>query len=472
MSTSEHFASYLLEPHTDLTRCLVDNPQVITEGTGVYVFDQDGKRYLEGVAGLWCATLGFSEERLMQAADRQFHKLPFYGSFNHRTHNVALELAERLILLAPVPMARVFFANSGSEANETAIKLAWYYNSILGRPEKRKILAHDKGYHGVTIGAASVTGLPHLHQGFGLPLPMIRHVPSPSFYHLSLDDESEEAFGRRMATNLERIILDEGPETIAAFIAEPILGAGGLIIPPRSYYACVQPILRKYDILFLVDEIITGFGRTGNMFGSQTFDLQPDMMSLAKGLSASYLPISALLINERVNEALIAGSAKFGTFGHGFTYSAHPVSAAVALEVLNIYEERDIVGQVRRQSEVLADAVPAFRNHPLVGEVRTLGLLAAVELVADRQSRTPFTKSRKVGSYLIDRAQHHGVILRAMGDTVVFAPPLIINKQEIAEMFVGFGRALSDTYRMIVEEGLEPFTEAAKWSENAITGVK
>jgi len=455
MSTSERFANYLLEPHTDLTQGLVDDPQVITEGKGVYVFDRDGKRYLEGVAGLWCATLGFSEERLMQAAACQFHKLPFYGSFNHRTHNVALELAEQLIALAPVPMARVFFANSGSEANETAIKLAWYYNNVLGRPEKRKILAHDKGYHGVTIGSASATGLPHLHQGFGLPLPMIRHVPSPSFFHLGYEDESEEMFGRRMAANLERIILDEGPETIAAFIAEPILGAGGLIIPPYSYYECVQPILRKYDILFVVDEVITGFGRTGNMFGSQTFNLQPDMMSLAKGLSASYLPISALLINERISEALVAGSALFGTFGHGFTYSAHPVSAAVSLEVLKLYEERDIVGQVRRQSEVLANAVHAFSSHPLVGDVRVLGLLAGVELVAHRETKEPFAKSRKVGAYLLKRAQHHGVILRAMGDTIVFAPPLIINEQEIGEMLTGFGRALSDTCRMMAEEELE-----------------
>ncbi len=471
MSTGEHFANYLLEPHTDLTRGLIDNPQVITEGRGVYVFDRDGTRYLEGVAGLWRATLGFSEERLMQAAVRQFQKLPFYGSFNHRTHNVALELAERLIAVAPLPMAKVFFANSGSEANETAIKLAWYYHTVLGQPEKRKLLAHDKGYHGVTIGAASATGLPHLHQGFGLPLPVVRHVPSPSLYHLGDSGESEEEFGRRLASNVERIILDEGPETIAAFIAEPILGAGGLIIPPYSYYANVQPILRKYDILFLVDEVITGFGRTGNMFGSQTFDLQPDMISLAKGLSASYLPISALLINERINDALLMGSTKYGTFGHGFTYSAHPVSAAVALEVLNIYEERDIVGQVRHQSDVLADAVSAYKDHPLVGDVRTLGLLAGIELVAEREPRTPFAKSRKMGMRLIERAQEHGVILRAMGDTIVFAPPLIISKQEISEMLDGFGHALNDIDRMIAKEKMHVFAEASAFSEVAVSST-
>jgi len=227
----------------------------------------------------------------------------------------------------------------------------------------------------------------------------------------------------------------------------------------------------KYDILFLVDEVITGFGRTGNMFGSQTFDLQPDMISLAKGLSASYLPISALLINERINDALLMGSTKYGTFGHGFTYSAHPVSAAVALEVLNIYEERDIVGQVRHQSDVLADAVSAYKDHPLVGDVRTLGLLAGIELVAEREPRTPFAKSRKMGMRLIERAQEHGVILRAMGDTIVFAPPLIISKQEISEMLDGFGHALNDIDRMIAKEKMHVFAEASAFSEVAVSST-
>lgn len=454
MSTGVSFPNYLLEPQTDLTRSLVDDPQVIVAGEGVYVFDQYGKRYLEGVAGLWCASLGFSEERLVQAAIRQLRTLPYYGSFNHRTHNVALELAERLVAMAPVPMRKAFFANSGSEANETALKLAWYYNNILGRPQKKKILAHDKGYHGVTTGAASATGLRHVHNGFDLPLSLIRHVPSPSFYRLAHEEESEDAFGRRMAAQLERIILQEGPETIAAFIAEPILGAGGLIIPPMSYYEAVQPVLRKYDILFIVDEVITGFGRTGNMFGSQTFALQPDMMSLAKGLSASYQPISALLVNERVSDALQSGSARFGTFGHGFTYSGHPVAAAVALEALRIYEERDIVGQVRKISPKLAEGVAAFSDHPLVGNVRSLGLLAGVELVADRVSKTPFEKSRRIGPCLVERAQQHGVILRAMDDTIVFAPPLIIREHEIEEMLAGFGRALDDVYTLVRSEGL------------------
>jgi 4-aminobutyrate--pyruvate transaminase len=453
MSVTTRTTNALLCPHTDLTRGLVADPQVITAGEGVYVFDQDGRRYLEGVAGLWCATLGFSEERLVEAVIRQLHRLPFYGSFNHRTHEVVLELAQKLIAMAPVPMAKVFFANSGSEANETAIKLAWYYNNLLGRPAKKKILAHDKGYHGVTIGAASVSGLPHLHQGFDLPLPMVRHLPSPDYYHGGRDGESEEAFGRRLAGNLENVILTEGPETVAAFVAEPILGAGGLIIPPLSYYEAVQTVLRKYDVLFIVDEVITGFGRTGNMFGSQTFRLQPDMMSVAKGLSAAYLPISGLLVNQRVSEVLIEGSARYGSFAHGFTYSGHPVAAAVALEALRLYEERDIVGQVRRRAPALAGGVRAYGDHPLVGDVRTIGLLAGVELVADRASRTPFEKSRRVGPYLVQQAQHHGVILRAMGDIIIFAPPLIIDEAEIAEMLAGFGRALQDTQAMLLQTG-------------------
>lgn len=439
----------LLEPHTDLTRGLVDDPQIITEGQGVYIFDEHGKKYIEGVAGLWCTTLGFSEPRLVEAATRQLNRLPFYGSFNHRTHDVILELAEKLISLCPRPMAKVFFANSGSEANDSAIKLAWYYNNALGRPQKKKIIAHDKGYHGVTIGSGSLTGLPHIHNGFDLPLPMVRHVPSPYYYRDARAGESEEAFATRLVENFEQVVLREGAETIAAFITEPILGAGGLIIPPATYFEKLQAVLRRYDILLIVDEVITGFGRTGNMFGSDSLGLKPDMFTVAKALSSAYMPISALFINERISEALIAGSRQMGTFGHGFTYSGHPVCAAVALEAIKIYEERDIVAHVRRMSRTLKQCLTEFKHHPLVGDVRQFGLLGGVELMKDKERKVPFEKSEGVGMYLIGRAQHHGAIMRAMGDTIVFAPPLIIEEDEMLEMFASFALALEDTYRMV-----------------------
>lgn len=440
---------FLLEPHTDLTRSLVDDPQVITKGRGVYVFDEHGKKYIEGVAGLWCTTLGFSEERLIEAATRQLRTLPFYGSFNHRTHNVILELAEKLISISPIPMAKVFFANSGSEANDSAIKLAWYYNNVLGRPQKKKIIAHDKGYHGVTIGSGSLTGLAHIHNGFDLPLPMFLHVPSPHYYRDALEGESEEAFATRLVDNFEKVLVREGPDTVAAFVTEPVMGAGGLIIPPATYFEKLQDVLRRYDILLIVDEVITGFGRTGNMFGSESLGLKPDMFTVAKALSSAYMPISALFINERISKALITGSQQMGTFGHGFTYSGHPVCAAVALEVIKIYEERDIVGHVRRMSQTLKQCLWEFKHHPMVGDIRHFGLLGGIELMKDKRLKVPFEKTDGVGAYLIGRAQHHGVIIRAMGDTIVFAPPLVIEENEMLEMFASFSLALEDTYRMV-----------------------
>lgn len=447
MIREKRSVSFLLQPHSDLSRPRSEKTQIITAGQGVYVFDDEGNRYLEGVAGLWCTTLGFSEPRLARAAARQMEKLPFYGSFNNRTHNVVVELAERLIAISPVPMSKVFFACSGSEANDSAIKLAWYYNNILGRPRKKKILAHDRAYHGVTIGSGSLTGLPHVHQDFDLPLPGVVHVPSPYRYRNGKEGESEETFAARMAEGVERIILEQGPETIAAFISEPILGAGGLIVPPRAYFERLQPILRKHDILFIVDEVITGFGRTGNRFGAQTFGLVPDMFTVAKALSSAYLPISALFVNERINEALEAGSRKVGTFGHGFTYSGHPVCAAVALEALDIYEERDIVGHVRRVTPLLHELLRRFERHPLVGDIRLCGLLGGIELVQDLRTGQPFPRERRVGARMVEAAMRHGVVLRAMNDTVVFAPPLIIEPAEVEAMVAGFAAALDELAR-------------------------
>lgn len=420
-------SSFLLEPHTDLS--CADPPEIITRGDGVWIVDADGRRYLEGVAGLWCATLGFSEHRLVEAARRQLQQLPFYGSFNHRTHNVVVELAERLVNMAPVPMAKAFFANSGSEANDTAIKIAWFVQLALGRPRRQKIVAHDRGYHGATIATASVTGLSHMHRGFHLPAIPVIHVASPDYYQ-ARPGESEVEFSTRMVADIEKIILAEGPDTIAAFISEPVLGAGGLVIPPRGYFEGLEKVLRRHDILFIADEIITGFGRTGKMFGSETFNLKPDMITLAKGLSAAYLPISALLVNDDVASALIKGSRDLGAFSHGFTYSGHPVACAVALEALTIYDEIDIAARSRTAGAILRAHLSALGDHPLVRNVRSCGLLAGAEV------------SQAVR--IVEQAHKHGVILRAMGDTIVFAPPAIISAQEIELAVDRFSLALSD----------------------------
>src|SRR6478672_7172424 len=447
--------AYHLHPSTNLRSVQAEGPLVITRGEGVYVYDDEGKRYLEGMAGLWCASLGFSERRLAEAAHRQMLELPFYHSFAGKVPAVSTELAERLIGIAPAGLGRVLFANSGSEANDTAIKLAWYVNNALGRPRKKKIIARQRAYHGVTIASASLTGLAFAHTDFDLPIARILHTDAPYYYRGAQPGESEESFAERLATSLEALIVREDPDTVAAFFAEPVMGAGGVIVPPATYFERIQPILRKYDILFVADEVICGFGRTGNMFGTQTFNLQPDIITVAKALSAGYLPISANLVSNALYDILLAQSDKLGIFGHGYTYSSHPVPAAVALETLKIYAERDIVGAVRRLGPRLQAAIRAHADHPLVGDVRGLGLIGAVEIVRDKATKASFDAKAGVAAFLVRRAQHHGVILRNMpGDIVAFCPPLIVSEAEIDEMLDAFAKALDDTARMVREKGL------------------
>ena len=447
--------AFHLHPATNLRLVQTEGPLVVTRGEGVYVYDDEGRRYLEGMAGLWCASLGFSERRLADAAYRQMCQLPFYHSFAGKVPAISTELAERLIGLAPAGMAKVLFANSGSEANDTAVKLVWYVNNALGRPQKKKIISRQRAYHGVTIASASLTGLAFAHTDFDLPIARILHTDCPHYYRGALPGESEEAFAARLATNLEQLILREGPDTVAAFFAEPVMGAGGVIVPPATYFDRIQPILRKYDVLFVADEVICGFGRTGNMFGAQTFDLRPDIMTLAKALSAGYLPISANLVSGKLYDVLLSQSDKLGIFGHGYTYSSHPVPAAVALETLKIYEERDIVAQVRRVGPRMQAGIRGFADHPLVGEARGIGLIGAVEIVRDKATKQSFDAKAGVAAYLVRRAQHHGAILRNMpGDIVAFSPPLIISESEIDEMLGCFGKALDDTWAMVKDKGL------------------
>jgi len=447
--------SFHLHPATNLRTLQKEGPLVITRGEGVYVYDDEGRRYLEGMSGLWCASLGFSERRLAEAAYRQMCELPFYHSFSGKVPAIATELAERLIRMAPAGMGKVLFANSGSEANDTAIKLAWYVNNALGRPQKKKIISRQRAYHGVTVATASLTGLAFAQEDFDLPIARILHTDCPHYYRGAKAGESEEAFAARLADSLERLILREGPDTVAAFFAEPVMGAGGVIVPPATYFDRIQLLLKKYEILFVVDEVISGFGRTGNMFGAQTFDLKADIMTLAKALSAGYQPISASLMTNALYEILLAQSDKLGIFGHGYTYSAHPVPAAVALETLKIYEERDIVAQVRRVGPRMQAGIRGYADHPLIGEARGIGLIGAVELVRDKATKQGFDPKAGVAAHLVRRAQHHGAILRNMpGDVVAFSPPLIIGEAEIDEMMACFGRALDDTWAMVLKEGL------------------
>jgi len=420
-------------------------PQIISKGQGIYVYDEAGKKYIEGMAGLWCTSLGFSEERLIEAATKQMRQLPFYHTFNHRVAPIVAELAERLIDMAPVPMSKAYFTNSGSEANDSIIKLIWYYNNALGRRQKKKIISRHRAYHGVTIATASLTGRANSHIDFDLPMAGIIHTDCPHFYRQGLPGETEADFGARCADNLEKLILKEGPETIAAFIAEPVMAAGGVIIPPKGYFDKVQAVLKKYDILLIADEVVCGFGRTGKMFGCELYNLKPDFITLAKGLSSAYLPIGAVLISGKIYEVVRQNADKIGTFAHGFTYSGHPVSAAVAVECLKIYEEENTLNHIQQVSVLFQKQLQALQNHPLVGEVRGIGLLGGVELVADKKTRRAFDVKMNVGRETLKFLLKKGLILRNYGDTITCCPPLIINAEQITMLFKLLWQGLDDT---------------------------
>jgi 4-aminobutyrate--pyruvate transaminase len=442
-----------IHPYTNLKTHESEGPLVITEGDGVFVRGEDGKTYLEGLSGLWCVSLGFSERRLAEAAYRQMLKLPSYHTFNHKATDTGIELAEKLLSIAPTPMSKVLFVNSGSEANDTVVKLVWYYNNAIGRPAKKKIISRHKAYHGVTVASASLTGLANNHRDFDLPIDRVFHVECPHFYRFGLPGESEESFSSRMADALEQRILSEGPETVAAMIAEPIIGAGGVLLPPATYWGKIQAVLRKYDVLLIADEVICAFGRTGEMWATVTFGMKPDMITCAKALSSGYQPIGAVMISGPIYDALVNQSEKIGIFSHGFTYSGHPVTSAVALETLKIYEQDDILSHVRRVAPRMQAGLRRFADHPIVGEVRGIGLVGAVELVENKNTKAPFDPAVGAAAFLAKRALHHGLIVRALGESIAFCPPLIIKEAEIDLMFEGFALALDDTFAMVRARG-------------------
>ncbi|HET7341716.1 MAG TPA: aspartate aminotransferase family protein [Methylomirabilota bacterium] len=444
-SSRDRDIAYQLHPFTNLGRHESEGPLVITRGKGVYVTDESGRDYLEAMAGLWCTALGFGEARLADAAARQLRTLPYYHQFGGKANDVAIALAERLVKLMPVPMSKVFFNNSGSEANESAVKLVWYYNNARGRYRKKKIIARQRGYHGTTMVAASLTGLAASHRDFDLPIPQVRHADCPYFYRYGKPGESEEQFATRLAESLDAQIEREDPDTVAAFIAEPVMGAGGVIVPPATYFEKIQAVLKRHDVLLIADEVICGFGRTGRMFGSETFGLSPDIMTMAKAITSGYLPLSATVISEEIYRACVGQSAKHGVFAHGYTYTGHPAACAVALESLAIYEERDLLGHVRRLSPRLQDGLRKLAGHPLVGEVRGVGLVAGVELVPDKPARGSFDPPGTAGALFVARAQAHGLIVRNLQDTVAVCPPLIISDAEVDELLRRFTLALDDT---------------------------
>jgi len=433
----------LVHPYTNLAQHQESGPFVIERGQGIHVYDSEGKEYIEGMAGLWCTSLGYGEQELVKAATNQLEKLAFTHLFTGKSHGPAIELAEHLKTMAPIDVARVFFVGSGSGANDTAIKLIWYYNNSLGRPEKKKIISRLKAYHGVTVASASMTILPANQNDWDLPIDRFIHTDCPHHYRFAEEGESEEAFSTRLAANLEALILEEGPDTVAAMFAEPIMGAGGVIIPPETYFAKIQAVLRKYDILLIADEVICGFCRTGNMFGSETFDIKPDMITVAKALSSAYQPIGAVMIAPHIHDAMVKQSKKLGMFGHGNTYSGHPVCAAVALRTLQLYKERDILSHVQSIIPRFQQRLGHLAGHALVGEARLGGgLVGGLELVADKASKQSFKPTKTAGLKVANLAQENGLIVRAIGDVLALCPPLIITETQIDQMFDRLTEAL------------------------------
>lgn len=442
--------AHALHPYTNLAVHEDQGPLIISKGEGVYVWDDQGNRYLEGLGGLWCVSLGFSEPRLAAAAADQFAALPYSHTFAHRSTEPVIALADKLLEIAPEPMTKAFFLSSGSEAIDAMIRFTWYYNNGRGLPEKKKIISRKRGYHGVTVAGGSLTAIPLMQNDFDLPLDRMIHTDTAGYYRYGRTGESEEEFATRLADNLEQLILLEGPETVAAFVAEPVMGAGGVMTPPATYFKKVQAVLKKYDVLMVADEVICGFGRTGNMWGCQTYDIQPDMVTCAKQLSSGYLPISALMISDKIYDVLKEQSKKHGALGMGYTYGGHPVSCAVALETLKIYEERNIVDRVRELAPRFQERLSALSKSPLVGEARGVGLIGALELVADKNTREQYPAELKIGATLAARALNHGLVVRALpGDVIGICPPLIITKEQIDELFDSLSIAVTETEALV-----------------------
>jgi len=433
-----------LHPYTNARAHEELGPMIIEEGSGVHVWDNSGNKYIEAMAGLWSTALGFSEQRLIDVATAQMQKLPFYHTFSHKGHGPAAELAHTLVGMAPGSMSKAFFTNSGSEAIDTAIKLIWYRSNAMGKPDKKKIITRNRAYHGVTTAGACLTGLPANHASFDLLVPTIR-LTCPHYWREMQVGESEEDFATRLAQELEDVIVAEGPDTIAAFFAEPVQGAGGVVVPPATYWAKMQAVLNQHDILLVADEVICGFGRTGSMFGCETYDIKPDMMTLSKQLTSSYLPGSALLLNDKVFEAIADESHRIGVLGHGFTGSGHPVVSAVASETIRIIQEDNLVEHARKVGAHMIAGLKQFEAHPLVAEVRGVGLIAAVELVTNKETKVALEKPGQLGMMASKQAAAHGFITRPIVDSMAFCPPLVISHSEVDDLVERVGKALDAT---------------------------
>ena len=451
--------AHLLHPSTNLAEHHRQGPHVFARAKGAYVWDAAGKQYLEGMAGLWCTALGYGEEELVRVASDQMRLLSYSHLFAGKSNEPSVLLAEKLKAMMPFDAGRVFFGLSGSDANDTQVKLMWYYHNLIGKPERKKIVSRRGGYHGVTVASGSLTGLPPFHAQFDLPLPNVLHVEAPCHYRHGRDGETEEDYATRLANELDDLIEAEGADTVAAFVAEPVAGAGGVLVPPKGYFEKIQAVLRRHRIFFIDDEVICGFGRTGNPFGAETFGIEPTTMTLAKALSSAYLPISAVVVPEFMYQTFVDASknpnSNVSLFGHGFTYSGHPVCAAVALRTLEIYEERDVFAHAAKVGATFQARLRTLADHRLVGDARGAGLIGALEL-ADKRTKAPLAVSQSAtdetasaAAFCAKRALAHGLVVRNIGETLALCPPLIVDDGQVDELFSKLERALDDTLEAV-----------------------
>lgn len=447
---------FVMHPFTDLAQHERVGPQVlIVAGEGVHLINERGERYIDAMAGLWCVNAGYGRTEIAQAMATQAKTLPYCHAFSSMSSDKPAILAASLIASAPVPMSKIFFGTSGSDANDTQVKLVWYYNNARGKPAKKKIIARHRGYHGVTVMSGGLTGLPGLHAGFDLPLPTVRHTTAPRKLWEG-HGLSDSEFTVKLVEDLERLIEFEGADTVGAFIAEPIMGAGGVIAPPAGYFDAIQQVLTRHDILLIADEVICGFGRLGHMFGSTAFGMKPDLITVAKGLTSAYFPLSACMVSEKVWRVLAQGGETYGAFGHGYTYSSHPVGAATALANLALLERDGLYEQARNHGAYLQDRLrAAFADHPMVGEVRGMALIGAVEFVRERSTPVAFDPALKVAPRVVKAAMDRGVIGRALpnADTIAFSPPFIISKAEIDTVVCAFRDAADEVMGELRRDG-------------------
>lgn len=443
-------AAHHMHPFTHGSGLAAKGARVITRADGVWLTDSDGNRILDGMAGLWCVNIGYGREELAEVAARQMRELPYYNTFFQTTHVPAIALAQKIAELAPGDLNNVFFAGSGSEANDTNIRMVRTYWAEKGKPEKNVIIARRNGYHGSSMGSASLGGMAPMHAQGGMPIPDIHHIGQPHWWAEG-GDMSPEDFGLTRAKELEQAIAELGEGRVAAFIAEPIQGAGGVIVPPSTYWPEIQRICDEHEILLIADEVICGFGRTGNWFGSQTMNIRPDIMTIAKGLSSGYQPIGGSVVSDEV-ASVIAGTE----FNHGYTYSGHPVAAAVALENLRILEEEKIIDTVRDQTgPYLAEKWQGLTDHPLVGEARIVGMMASIALTPDKASRAPFAADAGTAGFICrERCFANNLVMRHVGDRMIISPPLVISEEEIDILIERAGKALDEALDELKSKGL------------------